>query len=255
MTVSAMPGTGNKIDMLAAIEHAYGGVLRNWQIFAELAWLPFVIVVLTQLIGFLISGDGQVGTILAELVRAFGLLVFGTVFVVRWHRFVLLGETGSHVMFGSAWRHFFFAGLKLTVAVAVGWVVLFYLAMLPPHFVTVIIFPIIGGIALVVGAVRVSLVFPAAAVDKPLTFRAAWDLVAGNTWRYFLCAAACYLPFALVAAGLGFVGNGAGSVVWFACQLLGLAVSFLGIGMTAGVASETYRTLVGDHPGRTAAAA
>jgi hypothetical protein len=255
MTVSAMPGTGSKIDMLASIEHAYGGVLRNWQIFVELAWLPFVIVVLTQLIGLLIGGDGQLGNILADLVRAFGFLVFGTIFVVRWHRFVLLGESGSHEMFSAAWRHFFFAGLKLTVAVVVAWAVLFYLAMLPPRFLMVILFPVIGGIGLVVGSVRVSLVFPAAAIDKPLTFRAAWDLLAGNTWRYFLCAAGCYLPFALVAAGLGMVGHGAASVVWFSCQLLGLAISFVGIGILAGVASEVYRAIVGDHPGRTAAAA
>ena len=59
--------------------------------------------------------------------------------------------------------------------------------MLPPHALT---FPLsmIGSIALGLVVLRLSLVFPAAAIERPVALRTAWDWMAGNYWRLFACA-------------------------------------------------------------------
>jgi hypothetical protein len=246
MTASAISTTAYKIDIVPAIENAFGGVFRNWSTLVGLAWLPFVIVIVSQLIAFGISGGGFVGALLGGLLYLFGALVFGTVFVVRWHRFVLLGEAESDELFTASWRHFFFAAAKLTLMVAVGWVVLFYLALIPPRVVTAPLFGIVGGIALIVLAVRMSLILPAAAVDRPMTFRESWDRIAGNTWRYFACAGICWIPFALASVGLAAVGRTDGWIVWLVCQILVIGVLFIGWAIVAGLLSEVYRGIVGD---------
>jgi hypothetical protein len=249
MTASAISSSAYKIDIIQSIENAFSGVFRHWSALTSLAWLPFLIVIVTQLIAFGISGGGYVGALLGSLIYAFGFLVFGTVFVVRWHRFVLLNEAHSDELFTSSWRHFFFAAVKLTLVVAISWVILFYLALIPPRVVTVPLFGIIGGIALIILSVRVSLIFPAAAVDRPLTFRESWDRIAGNTWRYFASSGICWIPFALAGVGLTAVGRTDGWLVWLVCQILAIGIYFLGMAVVAGLLSEVYRGIVGDPRG------
>src|SRR5579859_771346 len=106
MTITAATGSGSKIDMVITIENAYGAVFRNWLTLVELAWLPLVIVFITQLAAVAVAQSGLGAWIAGDLVRAFGFLIFGTIFLARWHRFVLLGEAHSHVLFTAAWREF-----------------------------------------------------------------------------------------------------------------------------------------------------
>ena len=245
MTAQAIASSAYKIDILRAVEDGFSHAFRNWSALTNLAWLPYVIVIVTQLIGFGISGGGLVGALLGSLLYTFGFLAFGTVFLVRWHRFVLLGEDHSDELFTTPWRHYFFAAVKLTLVVAVSWIILVYLSLIAPRFLTVPLFAIVGGISLIILSVRVSLVFPAAAVDRPLTFREAWDRIAGNTWRYFASAGICWIPFAFAGVGLEVVGNTDGWIVWLVCQVLAIGVYFLGMAVVAGLLSEVYRGIVG----------
>src|SRR5579884_1358341 len=120
--------------------------------------------------------------------------------------------------------------------------------MLPPHSVTVLL-SFIGAIALFVAAVRVSLVFPAAAIDRPLSFRAGWHLLAENYWRLLACVVLCYLPFSIGRFVLARLGGSAFFPIWILFDAAGLAVAFAGVAVLASLVSETYRRLSGVMPG------
>jgi hypothetical protein len=246
MTVTAVSSTAYKIDVLRAVEDAYSHAFRNWSVLIDLVWLPYLVVVVSQLIAYGISNGGLAGGMVAQLVYVFGFIVFAPVFLVRWHRSILLGETHSDELFTPAWRNYFFSAVELTLIVAVAWAVLVYLSLIPPRYLTVPLFPIVGGIALVILAVRVSLRFPAAAIDRPLSFRESWDAIAGNSWRSFAAAGICWIPFSFAGVGLEVIGGGANWLVWLVCQIGAIAVYFLGMAVVAGFLSEAYRHIIGD---------
>ena len=178
--------------------------------------------------------------VLGMLIQAGGFAVFGTVFIVRWHRFILLGERASEGLFPPGWSLFFLAGLKVALVVLVGVIILGFVAAMPPHFLTFLI-AVAGGVALGFAAARVSLIFPAAAIERPIGLHRAWELLAGNYWRLFACLLLCYLPFGLVHYILGEIGIGLPWVMWFALQVIGLAMSFAGAAVVASLLSDVYR--------------
>src|SRR5947207_8558396 len=99
----------------------------------------------------------------------------------------------------------------------------------PPHFLTALI-AIAGYIALALASARLSLAFPAAAIERPISLREAWDLMAGNYWRLFACLVACYLPFGVVHYIIvDKIGGELPSILWIIFQIVGLAVSFAGL--------------------------
>ena len=178
--------------------------------------------------------------ILALLVQAGGFAVFGTVFIVRWHRFILLGETTPESLFPPGWATFFLTAVKIGLLAFVGVLVLVLIAAIPPHFLTVLI-AIAGYIALAFAVARLSLVFPAAAIERPISLREAWDLLAGNYWRLFACLLACYVPFGIVHYIVNQIAGGAPSILWIVFQAIGLAVSFAGVAVVASLMSDVYR--------------
>src|SRR6202023_3289638 len=103
---------------------------------------------------------------------------------VRWHRFVLLGESVGTGLIPPGWGDFLIAGIKLAAIVFAGWVVLVVVALLPPQFLTAPL-AAIGGITLALLSLRVSLIFPAAAIERPVGLRTASDWIDGNFWRLF----------------------------------------------------------------------
>jgi hypothetical protein len=249
MNVSAPPATGYRLDIGAAVASAYRTVADNARLARDLAWLPFAVVLVAEIVA---AGLG--GGIFVRLLAGLGYLVFGTIFVVRWYRFLLLGEQTASALFTPAWRGFFVVTLKLALLIFVGWLVLGLVAALPPHFLTAPLF-LVGAIALAIAAVRVSLVFPAAAVDTPMSFRAAWDLLAGNYWRLFAAVVLCYLPFSIARFILARIGGASSFLIWILFEAAGLVVAFAGIAVVTSLVSEAYRRLTGPAPGDVASAA
>jgi hypothetical protein len=239
MSVMASPSQP-KIDIAASVRAAYTIVMENARLAVDLAWLPFAILVVAEIVAWVIGGGGWIGMILALLVQAGGFAVFGTVFIVRWHRFILLGETTSESVFPPGWATFFLTTVKIGLLAFVGVLVLVLIAAIPPHFLTVLI-AIAGYIALAFAGARVSLVFPAAAIERPISLRQAWDLMAGNYWRLFACLLACYLPFGIVHYIVNEIGGAAPSILWIVFQVIGLAVSFAGVAVVASLMSDVYR--------------
>jgi len=240
MSYAASPSEERKIDIGASVRVAYSVVMENTRLAVELAWLPFAIVVIGEILALLLGGGGFFGRALAGIVHAAGFLVFGTTFFVRWHRFVLLGETDSAGLFPPGWGGFFLAGVKIGLTLFVGFLVLGFIAAVPPHILTVPL-AAIGGIALAFASARVSLVFPAAAVERPMSLRQAWDAMAGNYWRLFACLFLCYLPFGIVHYLVGQIDAGLTWVLWIVFEAVGLAVTFAGMAVVASLMSHIYR--------------
>lgn len=233
-----------KIDIGGSVRAAYGAVTENAPLAVELAWLPFAILVVAEVIALGLGGGGLLGRALAGLVRAGGFLVFGTVFAVRWHRYMLLGESMSAGLFPPGWGSFLLAGIKIGLAIFL------------PTFVLALILPPIGalaGIALALASARLSLIFPAAAVEQPISLREAWDLIAGNYWRLFACILLCVIPFGIVHAIIGAIGGGLPWVLWFLFEVIGLAVTFAGLAVVASLLSDIYRGLAPATPAQRAA--
>ena len=233
-----------KIDIGGSVRAAYRAVTENARLAVELAWLPFAILVVAEVVALVLGGGGLLGRALASLVRAGGFLVFGTVFAVRWHRFMLLGESMSAGLFPPGWGSFLLAGIKIGLAVFL------------PTFVLILIVPPIGalaGIALALASTRVLLVFPAAAVEQPISLREAWDLIAGNYWRLFACMLLSVIPFVIAHAILGAIGVGLPWVLWFVFEVIGLAVTFASMAVVASLLSDIYRGLAPPTPAQRAA--
>ena len=246
MSYPSAPPRRYQIDVVGQVGAAYRAVIERAQLIGEMALLPFLIVLGTDLLAMLIAhGGGVPGVVLGMLVRLLGFLLFGTIFIVRWHRYVLLGETVGGELLPPGWRDFLAVGIKLGVIIFAGWVVLILLALLPPFFLTVPL-SAIGGVALTLFALRVSLIFPAAAIERLIALRTAWDLIAGNFWRLFAAAFACYFPFIIVQMIIGAVASAAPTFTAIIFEALRLAVSFVGTAVIAALLSHLYREIVED---------
>lgn len=235
--------TGYRIDINAATGNAYRSLFENAALAATFGGLPLAIVFCVEFAAFWVVGGGTAGLILSGLARAIGMLVFGTVFITRWYRFRLLGETQSERYFTRAWQAVVAVSFKLVALLLVGTFVLFVIAGLPPHIITAPL-TILGAVAMAVAAVRVSLAFPAAALEEPILFRTSWELLAENYWRLFVCAFLCYVPFAMVEGGLDRAGTGRGWTTVIAIEIVALAIEFAGMAVLASLLSEVYRRIM-----------
>jgi hypothetical protein len=233
MSYAAATPAGGPIDILLAVRTAYSTVFENIRLALDLAWLPFALLVGTEIVALLLGGAGMFGMMLAALVRGLGFIVFGTIFIVRWHRFVLIGETASDGLFPPGWGLFFIVAIKITLGVIVGMVLLMLIGMVPPHILTGLI-AAIGSIAL---ARLIAAVLVFRRRDRAAD-RAARRL--GPRRRQFLAALPCravYLPFAVLHYRCG--RGASGAIVWLVFQIIGLAVSFAGVAVVASLSIST----------------
>lgn len=245
MSYPSAPRRFYQIDVVDQVGRAYRTVFDHVQLVVEMALLPYLIVLAVELISLFFAHSGLIGRIAGGLVHAVALLLFGAVFVVRWHRFVLLGETVGGEVLPPGWREFVVVGIKVGVVVFAGWVVLIGLALLPPFFITVPL-TAAGGVALTLAVLRVSLIFPAAAIGQPAGLRTAWDWLEGNFWRLFASAFACYLPFVVLQMLIGTLASALPSLTWIVFEALRLAVSFAGAAVVAALLSHLYRDIVAE---------
>lgn len=257
MSYSSAPRRHYQIDVIDHVGRAYRAVLDNAQLVGEMALLPYLVVLGIAAIEWLFFG-ASLGLVSAGNVVS-GIVAFGfsaivalgvaivmalafSVFVVRWHRFVLLGEATSGGPIPPGWPEFVVAAIKLGIILFVGWMVLLVVALLPPHVLTV---PLsgLGGVALTLLSLRVSLIFPAAAIGRPLALRTAWDLTADNFWRLLVAAFACYFPFLVVQMIVHGIGSWFPSMLSIVFEATRLAVAFAGAAVVAALLSHLYRDM------------
>lgn len=247
MSYPSAPPRGYQIDVVGQVGAAYGAVFERAQLVGEMALLPFLVVLAIEVVVPLVMPAGVAGQVVAGLIRALAFVLVATVFIVRWHRFILLGETVGGELIPRGWKAFVIVGLKLGAIVVAGWVILMLIAMLPPYFITVPL-TAAGGVALSLSALRVSLIFPAAAIDRPVGFRTAWDWIEGNFWRFFACAFAAYFPFVVAQMLIGAIAHLFPSAIWIVFEALRLVLSFAGAAVAAALLSHLYREIVPAAP-------
>jgi hypothetical protein len=237
---SASPRT-SPIDVIDQVGRAYRLVYDRMQLVVEMALLPYLIVLGAELVAVLMP-NGVAGSILAALIHGIAFIVFASVFYVRWHRFVLLGESVSNAFIPPGWTEFLIAEIKVVGILVAGWLLLVVLASLPPTFLMVVLSSV-GGVALALAALRVSLIFPAAAIGEPIGLRTAWDRVEGNFWRLFACVLAAYFPFGVAEMIVTAIGGIFPSLLWIVFEALGLALALAGMAVIATLLSQLYRDI------------
>jgi len=258
-----------KVPIAATIVAAYHSVFGRLGLFLELAWLPLLFLLAISLIPAALpadfAGDDDRLKALPGLVE---LLTGGlclNAFAVRWHQVALYG--GKAFLAGKAWLGPWGRFVAYTVAIyaAIGGVAVVLLLVTSSATdeevsAATIVMPAIAlavSLPIWLGITRLSLVFPAAAAERPLRLGAAWRAMRGNTWRlvvaFFLACAPVALAALLAMAGafaaLGYaVGSAALESPPLGLYILrGLAdtvANFLIVALGASVLVEFYKQLV-----------
>ena len=243
MSFSSTPRS-YQLDVVGEVNAAYRAVFDRLQLVGEMALLPFLIMLAIEIAAhFLLSQGSMMGAGIMGIVLGIAQLVFALVFIVRWYRFLVLGETVGGGLIPPGWA--------ASLVVMVKLILLMLAAIVPIALITMFI-PVIGAPLSVVGAIaiglasiRVSLIFPAAAIDQSITFRIAWDWLEGNYWRLVATEFACYLPFVVAGYVLRMIGRTLPSLFSIIFDALQLAVSFAGWAVVGAVLAHVYRDLVG----------
>lgn len=250
MRVTDLPADAYKIEMVWLAREAIRTFLEQWRIALALGWAPFALMFAVEFAATALGGRTVTGAVLVALARGVGMIAFGSIFIVRWHRFVLLDETAPGAFFSPAWRLFVTAAVKLALVVLGGILVVALILGVVPM---VLAGPLAAAalVAMMAAGLRVGLVFPAAALEQPLAFRASWDLLAGNGLRLFACALLCGLPFAILRSLVDQAGTASPSL-WIVLQGLSAAITLAGMAVVATVLSDVYRNIsppfAGDAP-------
>ena len=253
MSASAISGTGYEVHTGATIHRAYEAVFQNLPLVVEMAWLPFVLVLAAEIIGMVLGLGGQGGHMTAWLLGGIALLVFGTTFAVRWLRHLLLGEAPSGELFPPAWRPLFFASVTVGLLVFAGGIVV----SLAGFILAPLAFLIwaAGSIAVGLMALRLLMMFPAAALEQPIDVRGGWDMMAGNYWHFVACTLICYVPFALIEGIVGEADAAVPFVFWIIMEVIRVGVTFLGLACLYAVLADVYHGMTGAGRGAIANAA
>ena len=246
--VTDLPAQDYKIDVLWLAREAIRMFLDHWRLAVALGWAPLALVLAAELVAAALGGRTLAGLLLMGLVRGLGMIAFGSIFIVRWHRFVLRNETGPGALFSPAWRMFVAAAVKLALLMLAGMLVIALILGLLPIFIAAPL-AAIGSLALLAASVRVGLVFPAAALERPISFRVSWDRLAGNGLRLFACAFLCYVPFLILRFLVDQVGTVSPTLIWIVLAALSAAITLAGTSVIATVLSDVYRNITAPAAG------
>jgi hypothetical protein len=240
-----------KIDVAESVRFAFAVVNDNARLAIALAWLPFVILAVVQIIESRLDDRWSVRISVALIDAA-----AWAVFLVRWHRFILLQETTATGLFPPGWMAYVWTGVKLWLLLAfgvlAGFALFLFMDIVAPFSSTGAL--AIGGmicLLLVLALVwaRVSLAFPAAAIGRPLTLVAdAWDLATGNYLRLVACLVACCAPFVILTYGIGLIAGVLPSMLANIIPFVDLVVWFAGAAVVASLLSNVYRRLSPAEP-------
>jgi hypothetical protein len=244
MSYSASPGGGYRIAIGGAIGLAYLSVFRNLRLAAAFAWFPLALILGVEAIALIFSGGGLAGRMLSSLTGMTGFFLFGTTFAVRWCRFILLGERQTGELFAPGWRPMIVVTAKICLILSAGAVAVVLIAHLAPQALKILIWAV-GGLTFAFLSLRFLLALPAAAIERPLTLRAAWDLVRGNYWRFLACVLIWYLPVAVIEYLVGRAGATVSSAAWIGFEAVRLAVTFTGVAVLYAMLADVYRGITG----------
>ena len=190
----AKAGTRAKVPVAEVVIEAYRTVFGRLSLLLDLAWLPLILVLAAAILpGYLRFYQGiaaltalpgnTFGFGIDDLVDALVGLFCLSAFAVRWYQSLL--SSGGDAPSGSflgAWLRFLLYTLALYLVAAALLIatLLADSAGLPDYVAPA---AAVAVIAAWLVPLRCSLLFPAAALSRPMSLAAAWRAMAGNTWR------------------------------------------------------------------------
>ncbi|MDZ4869083.1 MAG: hypothetical protein SGI91_17310 [Alphaproteobacteria bacterium] len=188
--------------------------------------------------------------------------ISAAMFAVSWHRVILLQEAPGHVPNG--WHRLAALYFGRSLALVGGYTVLVVAVAiisarsLDAPFGMAIALTVGAGVLGIAGSLalgRLSLAFPAAAIDEArMTFAMSWKFTTHNSWRIFFAAALTVFPFSLIGALVQGLIMRPGMIPGVALVLSAMADALflmLATAMAAGVASNAFAFFTGAEHAKT----
>jgi len=250
-----------KVPVPAVTVEAYRIVFGRLGNVLELGWLPLLILLGVSIVPAALpddfGGDNVALRALPDLLDLVAGALCLNAFGVRWYQVQLFGGA-SHRPWLRPWSRFllytfaFYAALGIVLAAT-----LLAGSIVGDHNLSLEIGAVALDLAVVAALLlamaRLSLLYPAAAVDWPVGISGAWRATRGNGWRIVLCWLFATAPLLLgvqiimgaVLSGFGIGGTTVPPMGLFILRgLIATVADFLIAALGAVVLSDVYRRLI-----------
>lgn len=210
------------------VKSAVSLLILNWKSFVARLWVSAVLLLVID-VGSAYVVEGWLYWVLS----AASIVVY-VIFAVITHRLYLLGEreaaSTTLLTWGKRETYFLFCllGIGIGFVVVMGLLALLSIAVSFPYLWLIALLFVLYVVA------RLSLVFPAAAVDQGLTFADSWGLTKNHQFLVLAIVIGVPIIFAVASALLSFVPNSL-----LLNLVIGLVLGVIGIGCL----SLTYREI------------
>lgn len=259
-----------QLPVVEIAAEAYHAVWRYRRLLVDRAAVPAALVLAIGIVEHLLSGSGSVplepppgveGDAPADEGGGGGPGFIGIAyflaslpFLVSWYRVIIDGPQAvagrPPFSFGRPEGRFLLWALLLGLVLAVPMIIAGAVAIpfatgeLPGNQVPLlpVLLAVFFFILLVLASLRLSLIFPAIAVEEPASFARAWDISKGNSFRLFGLAVVVHLPALLMGGIVELLVIGAGAP--FSIVLaVDLCISFTIMALGASMFGEVYKRL------------
>jgi hypothetical protein len=234
-----------KVQPVEVATGAFSKTIENAGMIARIGWAPFAAAWLIAVVGSFVGGG--ISMLVAQLATA---LAFAVVSVPLFRKF-LLDETPPNEPY-----YFKFEQREQKMAIVY---VAFSLAYMVPAWLSMpsggvpsaggSLLGLILSLAIIFAAVRLTLIFPSVALDKPTDLGPLFAKTEGNFWRIFASGILVAIPLMIIFMILGIVGVGgmaiSGGAVGPIGLLFGMLVSLIGIGIGTAMMAGIYQNLEG----------
>ena len=199
-----------KVPFWSTVGNAYLFVIVNFLDFLRLTW---VLMVLTFAVNFVLYPEPQLQIQEASNLATAGIgfyalwgfnTLIAAIFIVAWHRLILLEEHGSsrwfHLALGK--RELLILFIMILIAATQRFLSFTALDLLPAYFA--IGFTLLLGasfLALLIAA-RLCTLYPRVALDKVISIKLCWRETRKNTFRILFGLVLCSVPSALMGKHL-----------------------------------------------------
>ena len=250
-------------DVAATITGAYVFV---WRERLKFVWLSLPAVFVLTAISVLITPSGTAGAQAGAGIHLLALLA-ATQFAVAWHRHQLLPDQAVRLrgvyLFGRPQRYYFFSLLGIGLLTAPIFIGVGYFSFYASGIVVdlkspwfqaaawLISLPLLAPVLLIYA--RLALCFPAAAIDRRLSFPQGWRQTRGFGWPLFVLILLAWGPSGLfstaalmLASRFANPGTPSGQALFYLLTFAGYFLVFLATAVLASALSMAYRLLAAD---------
>jgi hypothetical protein len=264
-----------RLPIFATLRDVFALVWRDRRDFVAFAYLP---VIANALLGVALQSSlpsplpNNAGALLASLsdltiaiwiATVIAAIGFYVVFALAWHRRCLLPGETTTVGAALRWRTHHWLFFAVAIVLVIGFLLVAFILNFAAAPLAAALFGTASGAGAILSvvlsfivftlAMRFLLLFPAIAVDAPMTPAESWRRTRGNGATLFMLLFAVFLAVAIVhqlvilawAAALGPFAAGGSLLALLVLTLLVQSLTFIGVALMTTVVSIAYRKLDG----------